>query len=319
MVTQSIVPFMESRVTTWNDQVGSRRRGISGRLMSLSKRLAGFGSTKANQASSLSTSNSAGSNFDVVKGFYLPDTSEAVMRRLADYAFMLRDWKMAHTMYELLRIDFGNDKAWMYHAAANEMSAVSYLLMSQNLGSKARPEAYEQNLENASYSYLTRCSKTIGAIRCLMVAMELLKSGWVSGVEDAAACGIKLLEIGILTPIAQAFVAKRIADCFSTRAGIGMYKIGSRERRAALWNLLTTRACLDSKRLLQACEELQLARVVYRPYGENDTMLPFLSMNEYWQKLEQNMNDENNRVSLKNNRSVKNSSSSTIKFEYVKV
>ena len=46
MVTQSIVPYMESRVTTWNDQAASRRRGISGRFMSLSKRFAGFGSTK---------------------------------------------------------------------------------------------------------------------------------------------------------------------------------------------------------------------------------------------------------------------------------
>jgi hypothetical protein len=41
------------------------------------------------------------------------------MRKLADFAFMLRDWKLAHSTYDLLRTDFNNDKAWKYHAAAH--------------------------------------------------------------------------------------------------------------------------------------------------------------------------------------------------------
>lgn len=40
------------------------------------------------------------------------------MRKLADYAFLLRDWRLAHGVYELLRTDFTNDKAWKYHAGA---------------------------------------------------------------------------------------------------------------------------------------------------------------------------------------------------------
>jgi len=40
------------------------------------------------------------------------------MRKLADYAFMLRDWKLAHSTYDILRKDFANDKAWKYAAGA---------------------------------------------------------------------------------------------------------------------------------------------------------------------------------------------------------
>jgi trafficking protein particle complex subunit 8 len=40
------------------------------------------------------------------------------MRKLADYAFMLRDWKLANSTYDIVRKDFANDKAWKYAAGA---------------------------------------------------------------------------------------------------------------------------------------------------------------------------------------------------------
>ena len=40
------------------------------------------------------------------------------MRKLADFAFMLRDWKLAHSTYDIVRKDFANDKAWKYAAGA---------------------------------------------------------------------------------------------------------------------------------------------------------------------------------------------------------
>jgi hypothetical protein len=43
MVTQSLIPSMERASAQWNDQVASRRRGISGRFMSLSKRFTTVG------------------------------------------------------------------------------------------------------------------------------------------------------------------------------------------------------------------------------------------------------------------------------------
>lgn len=109
MAQVSIIPFMERCVATWNDQVASRRRGLSGRFLSMSKRY--FGSSGSR------TSTSA-SNYEPLTASYHPSTPEAQMRKLADYAFLLRDWRLANGVYDLLRTDFGNDKAWKYHAGA---------------------------------------------------------------------------------------------------------------------------------------------------------------------------------------------------------
>lgn len=109
MAQVSVIPFMERCVATWNDQVASRRRGLSGRFLSMSKRY--FGSSSSRNSTSAS-------NYDPVTASYHPSTPEAQMRKLADYAFLLRDWRLAHGVYELLRTDFNNDKAWKYHAGA---------------------------------------------------------------------------------------------------------------------------------------------------------------------------------------------------------
>jgi hypothetical protein len=53
---------------------------------------------------------------------------EALSRRLADFAFMLRDYKYASTIYDSLRRDFAQDRAWRYAAAATEMYGFSLLL-----------------------------------------------------------------------------------------------------------------------------------------------------------------------------------------------
>jgi trafficking protein particle complex subunit 8 len=139
MVTQSIIPFMESRVTGWNDQVASRRRGISGRFMSLSKRWTGFGSSRGSKSSNSSQGN-PGSNYNTSTASYDPDSPEASMHRLADYAFMLRDWRLSSSIYDILRVDFGDDKAWSHHASANEMMALSLLLSSSTANSRLKIE-----------------------------------------------------------------------------------------------------------------------------------------------------------------------------------
>lgn len=53
---------------------------------------------------------------------------EALTRRLADFAFMLRDYRFASTVYDSLRRDYAQDRAWRYAAAATEMYGLSLLL-----------------------------------------------------------------------------------------------------------------------------------------------------------------------------------------------
>ncbi|KAI7583554.1 hypothetical protein KC343_g19988, partial [Hortaea werneckii] len=161
MVTQSIVPSMERASATWNDQVASRRRGLSGRFMSLSKRftLGSFGGNRNSSMPSFGGNGGGGSgnsNYDSLQGFYRPDAPEAIMRKLADYCMMLRDYRLAQSTYEILCGDFKADKAWRYYAGANEMSAVSGLLAIPGLSSKIRTEGIDQYLETAYYSYVTR-------------------------------------------------------------------------------------------------------------------------------------------------------------------
>ena len=45
LIAQSVIYHMEQRIALWNEQIASRRRGISGRFMSLSKRWTGIGAS----------------------------------------------------------------------------------------------------------------------------------------------------------------------------------------------------------------------------------------------------------------------------------
>lgn len=287
MVTQSIVPFMENRVAVWNDQVASRRRGISGRFMSLSKRWTGFGSGRGSSPSGASGSaSSSGNDYDAVQGYYPPESPEATMRRLADYAFMLRDWKLSQSIYELLRLDFGNDKAWSYHAGANEMAAISMLLSPQASSFRTRSQALDQMLDTSSYSYLTRCSDAYGAVRCLIIAVELLRTSGAAAAEEAAKWAMRLLEFAILSPIAEALVMERVAECYKFRLGAGTLEWGLRRRKAALWCVLASGAWLRLERDSQAKLRLQDASALYRRLDRHSQALPFMEMRTFWENLE---------------------------------
>ncbi|KAI0188301.1 putativeTRAPP complex protein TRS85 [Xylaria flabelliformis] len=257
MVMQSIIPTMERNVSLWNDQVASRRRGIAGRFVGLTRRW-GFGSNSRSSGSGTST----GSNYDSL-GFYQADTPEAILRKLADYAFMLRDWKLAYSTYDLLRGDFNNDKAWRYHAAANEMAALSLLIMPQNLSSKTRAETIDTMFEAAYYSYVTRCSAPYGALRCLALGLELLRLRGGSSVDDAARWGIRLLESKILGPVGDALIKERLAVCYGSKEGIGTQAWGSRRRKSALWNVLGSETWLAQSKFIQAQRCLNEARKTY--------------------------------------------------------
>ncbi|KAI9848100.1 MAG: hypothetical protein M1837_001202 [Sclerophora amabilis] len=282
MVTQSLLPFMERCVTTWNDQVASRKRGLSGRFMSLSKKWTGFGSSSRSASNPGSgASSGSNSNYDALQGFYRPDTPEATMRRLADYAFMLRDWKLAQSTYDIIRADFNHDKAWKYHAGANEMAALSTLLTGQTLTSKSRSEAVDQLLETASYSYITRCAAPYSALRCLTLGAELLKLRGGPTASDAARWETKILELRLLGSIGGALVTERVGACHALRKGAGRERLGSRSRKAALWNILAADAWLKLEKSSQAEKCLEQASKVYNELSGNTGVIAFEAMQTF--------------------------------------
>ncbi|KAI0173278.1 hypothetical protein GGR52DRAFT_542521 [Hypoxylon sp. FL1284] len=257
MVTQSIIPTMERKVSIWNDQVASRRRGLAGRFVGLTKRW-GFGTSNRTSLSG----QSSGSNYDSL-GFYFQDAPEAIMRKLADYAFMLRDWKLAHSTYDLLRGDFNNDKAWRYHAAANEMAAISLLIVPQNISARSRVETIDTAFEAAFYSYITRCNAPYGALRCLILGMELLRLRGGSSVDDAAKWGTRLLESRITGSVGDALIKERLAVCYASKQGMGTHLWGGRRRKSAMWSVLGAEAWVAQAKYIQAQRCLNEARKTY--------------------------------------------------------
>jgi hypothetical protein len=284
MVTQSVVPSMERCVSTWNDQVASRRRGISGRFVNLSKKWTAFGSSS--RSSSSNGVASGNSNYDALQGFYRPDAPEAVMRKLADYAFMLRDWKLAQSTYEILRSDFNSDKAWKYHAAANEMAAISTLLIPTTISSKIRSETIDQMLEMASYSYITRCGTAYGALRCLALGMELLRLRGGSATDDAARWGSKLLEYKVVGVVGDALVKERIAACYASKKGAGSGLWGGRTRKSALWSGQAADAWLTLGKPQQSKQRLDETKAKYALLACQDSISHFTAANEFLQALQ---------------------------------
>lgn len=292
MVTQSVVPSMERSISTWNDQVASRRRGISGRFMSLSKKWVGLGGGNRNSSGPGSPSTSSSSNnYDPIQGFYRPEAPEAIMRKLADYAFMLRDWKLAQSTYDLLRSDFNNDKAWKYHAAANEMTAISTLLSPKIISSKVRSETIDQMLETASYSYVTRCGATYGAFRCLALGMELLRLRGGSAAEDAARWGSRLLELRVAGGIGDGLIRERVSVCYATQKGAGSGHWGARTRKAAMWSVLAADTWYNLGKPAQASLRLEQADSLYNMVSSALSLDAFCHANVFLESLRRDIRE----------------------------
>ncbi|CAD0110955.1 unnamed protein product [Aureobasidium uvarum] len=259
MVTQSVVPGMERLSALWNNEVASRRRGIAGKLGQVSKRFT-FGFSSRGSTGGIGGSNS---NYDALQGFYKPDTPEAVLRKLADYAFMLRDFKLAQSTYDLLCTDYKNDKAWKHYAGANEMAALTALLSAPIVPSRIRVDSLDQLLETAYYSYLTRCSAPYSALRTLILSTELLRLRGGSALDDSARWATRILEDRLVGATGHALLLERIASCYSSRRGHGTLNSGSRQRKAAFYHILAAEAWLKLDNTRQSEINLSSATEIY--------------------------------------------------------
>jgi trafficking protein particle complex subunit 8 len=286
LIAQSIVPHMENRVAFWNEQFASPRRGISGRFMSLSKKWTGFGTGSRNTSMASGIGGGTSGHYDSLQGSYYWDTPEAKLRKLADYAFMLRDYKLASSTYELLRSDYGNDKAWKYLAGANEMCAVSSLLNPLSTIPKTRLEGLDQMLETASYSYLARCSDRQSALRTMTLGVELLKVRGRVAAEMASKWAIRILELGLVGSVGHVLISERVASCFSAQAGMGSSGLGSRKRKAALWNVVSAGEWMKLGKADFAAERLDDADVLYSSGRFPEGSRLFGEMSSFLEQLE---------------------------------
>jgi hypothetical protein len=276
MVTQSLLPTMDRHIKIWNDQVASRRRGIAGRFMSLSRRWTGFGShSKSSGSPSLGSGGHISTVTNEALGFYPPDSAEAIMRKLADFAFMLRDWRLAHSIYDLLRSDFNDTKMWKYHAAANEMASLALIMTArdsplqywpQSPATKTLATTVDQMLEASLYSYKTRCGLSLSALRSLLAGAELLRLLGGPCADMSAKWGMILLESDMLGPIGDSLVKERLSVWLSDDPECARTSIvwpGSRKRKSALWSILAAESWIKQGRYLQSQPDICRALRVY--------------------------------------------------------
>ncbi|KTW27316.1 hypothetical protein T552_02300 [Pneumocystis carinii B80] len=245
LISTSIIPVMEQSIDLWNEQVASSRRGIAGKLLNVSKRYFSTNTTR-NQSSFYNNS-----NYNVKTSTYALTSPEARLRKLADYAFMLRDWKFAQSIYELLKKDFFNDKAWKYYAGAQEMLTLCSLFPSHT--TKIKIEAIDSMLNASLYSYLLESSSPFFALRSITFASELMFLHSNEAKNNAAKWLIKILETGILGNTITALVIERISYYFESIKPYGLSSYGSRRKKAAFWKILATEAwlALGKKNLAQ--------------------------------------------------------------------
>ncbi|KAF9320941.1 Trafficking protein particle complex 8 [Podila horticola] len=162
MLAQSIIPYMERNINHWNEQVAASRKGIAGRF----RRYFGTGSKGP---ASAQQSPMAGPNGGVIYPHAAP---EAQMRKLADWAFMLRDYKFASSVYETAKKDYASDKAWKYYGGAQEMIGLCQLMTPQPLGAKNDVDHY---IESAVNSYIHKAKSPFFGSRATLLAFELFK------------------------------------------------------------------------------------------------------------------------------------------------
>lgn len=109
LVIMSLIPWMERNIQSWNESLAASRRGFTGRLFSAGRRF-----LSSNAAKDPNHPHA----YDHKRGCYPHMANEAQTRKLADWAFVLRDYRLAGAMYEVARKEFTTDRVWTDYAHA---------------------------------------------------------------------------------------------------------------------------------------------------------------------------------------------------------
>ena len=167
LTAQSIVPFMERYVQHMGDHLANSRKGLTNRLFGASRKLfggvasVGASGDKGGSGTSTSGGLATSGGYDLQHEFYPHSSIEAQTRRLADFAFTIRDYKLAASMYDLGRKDFAGDKAYRHAAGATEMFGLSHLMIMYT--SRSAPIDVDSYLAQACQEYGLRSSARANA------------------------------------------------------------------------------------------------------------------------------------------------------------
>jgi len=151
MITSSLLPALERRISDLNFIVTDRKKGVKNVFKSLWRKPKEEGTPPSKpiveQVTTTTTTDKNNNNNKSIK--YRCDSIESQVRLLADTLFLVRDWDAALGMYRLIKDDYKADKAMMEYASVNEMMALATYLMDP-VGRAQETFSY---METALFSY----------------------------------------------------------------------------------------------------------------------------------------------------------------------
>lgn len=147
------------------------------------------------------------------------------VRRLADIALMVKDYRLALSAYESLRKPFLNEQRWAERGAVCEMVAV--------LGALLKSNDISSDVDNALYTYTSRVPLPGHFLRCVLLVSGCL----IQNSDQLLAAGLlsnALLEVDPVfgtgsEPAEAAMLMEQIAHAFENRRW---------HRKAELWHRL---------------------------------------------------------------------------------
>ncbi|KAJ2715307.1 hypothetical protein H4R19_001272 [Coemansia spiralis] len=201
MMVRSVVPHMQYQIRVLSEQTAHERRGITGRLFSAGRRYFGASAKAAGAV--------AGVGGDV---YFRYDSPEALMRKLADYSFMLKDFGFAQSVYQVARRDFQSEKAWKCYAGAQEMVGVCRLIADAHATRADIDAGFDEAA--AMYLHKTNAPCLYLAVRCIIVYYELLRHSKLYALAPRA-----LLQVPAGTGALHALMAEQAAYAHLRRGG----------------------------------------------------------------------------------------------------
>lgn len=186
VISKDLILFMTGKIKQWETEVVAPRTSLTSRIFGGRK---WGGGSKGNFFSFGSVSDSKNDvgpensqlSYSSSGGFYLAQSPEMILRKLADWYFMLGDYKNAYTTYELVKKDMVNDRAYSHLASLQEYTVFALLVGAANrsgggaqpITSKMVSTVITPMLDSSFYSYLSRSNLKTYTIRLTVIAAEL--------------------------------------------------------------------------------------------------------------------------------------------------
>ena len=147
LMTGSLLPAMERRISDLNNIVTERKKGVRNVFRGLFRPTRVGGKDPSEEKSSTEG------------GSYRFDSVESQVRLLADSLFIIKDYDGALSMYKLIRDDYKNDRAMLHYASVQEMMALCVHMMDPH----GRGKDVFQYLETALFNYTRAAEDERGA------------------------------------------------------------------------------------------------------------------------------------------------------------